>query len=155
MSNVYNGSLLNECDITNLILQAVSRRVIIDMDCCNVVVVVNPSIIYWDSLGLIGESSKVSNTIAAIIKNCGSLEVIPCKSNSCLAATIAQGITDNYLRIAAEVSDRLYEDTKRTLLEALTCEGELSNIGDTNFIDSDNNTSTQAQVIRKYGQYCC
>lgn len=154
MSNVYNGSLLNEYDITNLILKAISHRVIIDMDCCNIVVIVNPSIIYWNSLGLIGESNKVSNTITAIIKNCGSLEVIPCKSNSCLAATIAQGITDNYLRLTAEVSDRLYEDSKRTLLEALTCEGELSNIGNTNFID-DSNTSTQAQIIRKYGQYCC
>jgi hypothetical protein len=153
MSHVYNGSSLNEQEIIELVVKAPTRRALIDMDCCNILIIINPDMIYWDSKGLVGDSLKVNRIISCIIKNCGSLELIPCKSNDCLAATIAQGITENYLNLSAEMSDRIYEDTKRTLLEALSCDGALSTLDTTNFIDENN---VQAQAIRKYyGQYCC
>jgi hypothetical protein len=153
MSNIYNGSLLNEQEIIDLVIKAASKRTIIDMDCCNIIIIINPDMIYWDSKGLIGDNLKVSRIISTIIKNCGSLELIPCKSNDCLATTIAQGITENYLKLSAEMSDKIYEDAKRTLLDALYCNGALSTLSTNNFIDENN---VQANAIRRYyGHYCC
>lgn len=153
MSHVYNGSLLNEQEIIELVVKPPTRRAIIDMDCCNIIIIINPDMIYWDSKGLIGDSLKVSRIISTIIKNCGSLELIPCKNNDCLAATIAQGITENYLKLSAEMSDKLYEDAKRTLLDALYCDGALSTLSTNNFIDENN---VQVNAIRRYyGHYCC
>ena len=155
MSKVYNGSFFNEQEIIDLVIRAAYKRAIIDMDCCNIIIIIiiNPDMIYWDSKGLIGDSLKVSRIISTIIKNCGPLELIPCKSNDCLAATIAQGITENYLKLSVEMSDKLYEDAKRTLLDALYCDGALSTLSTNNFIDENN---VQVNAIRRYyGQYCC
>lgn len=153
MSETLNGSALREQEIIDLIVKAVTRRVIIDMDCCNVVIAINPDIVYWDAKGLIGDVKKVERIITTVIKNCGSLEILPCKSSDCLASTLAQGLTDNVLKLAAELSDRFYEDAKRTLMEALVCEGALNQIDNNDFIDNNN---VQAQIIRRYyGQYCC
>jgi hypothetical protein len=153
MSNIYNRSFLNEQEIIDLVIKAASKRTIIDMDCCNIIIIINPDMVYWDSNGLIGDSLKINRIISTIIKNCGSLELIPCKSNDCLAATIAQGITENYLKLSAEMSDRIYEDAKRTLLNALYCDGVLSTLSTNNFIDENN---VQANAIRRYyGHYCC